>query len=204
MSGQAHWEAVYGRKDPEDLTWYQPRLQQSLEFISSAKLAPEARIVDVGGGASTLVDDLLEAGHQNLAVIDLAASALEATRARLGDRAETIDWIVGDATEPLLPTASVDLWHDRAVFHFLVDPAARDAYLKELRRCLKPGGHCLVATFALDGPEKCSGLPISRYDVEGLHRVFGDAFEKTGAAEEHHQTPSGGTQSFTYCFFRRV
>lgn len=204
MSSEAHWQAVYGRKAPDEVSWYQPHLEKSLSFIRAAGLGTDARIVDVGGGASTLVDDLLDSGYRNLAVIDLADAALQAARNRLGERARWVDWVVGDVTTPLLPERSVDFWHDRAVFHFLTDGAARAAYLDQVVRCVKPGGSVLVATFALDGPERCSGLPVARYDADGIHAVFGDAFDKIGDAAETHETPWGSTQSFVYCFCRRT
>ncbi len=203
MSDRPHWESVYSRKGSDEVSWYRPHLENSLRFIERAELGAEARIVDVGGGASTLVDDLLAAGYGNLAVMDLAAAALEVAQARLGARAGAVDWIVGDVTTPLLEPQSVDFWHDRAVFHFLTEPAARAAYLGEVARALKPDGHVLVATFGPDGPEACSGLPVARYDAPGIHAVFGEAFEKIGEAQEHHETPWGSTQSFVYCFCRR-
>lgn len=204
MDGKRHWQVVYERKPADEVSWYRPHLDRSLEFIRSSGLARDARIVDVGGGASTLVDDLIADGFQNIAVIDLADAALQIARERLGDRAEPIDWIVGDVTTPLLPDASVDFWHDRAVFHFLVENQARAAYIDQVVRCVKPGGKVLVATFGLDGPEMCSGLPVTRYDSAGVHAVFGDVFDKLGEASEHHETPSGNVQSFVYCFCRRV
>lgn len=203
MSGRAHWEAVYQKKAVEKVSWYRPHLDRSLEFIRTCGLAPASRIVDVGGGASTLVDDLLAEGYRNLAVIDLADSPLAAARERLGERASAVDWIVGDVTTELLAERSVDMWHDRAVFHFLTEEPARAAYLAQVVRCVKPGGHVLVATFALDGPETCSGLPVARYDSEGIHAVFGDVFDKVGDAAEQHVTPWGSVQSFVYCFCRR-
>lgn len=204
MERQAHWQAVYAQKKPDEVSWYQPHLARSLDFIRSCDLPPEARIVDVGGGASTLVDDLLDLGYRDVAVIDLAAAALDAARDRLGARAASVDWVVGDVTTPLLPAGSVDFWHDRAVFHFLVGDDARAAYLAQVAPCVKPGGHVLVATFGLDGPERCSGLPVARYDAAGIHAVFGDTFEKMGQSAEQHQTPWGSTQSFVYCFCRRT
>jgi SAM-dependent methyltransferase len=204
MSDQDHWQAVYDKKRPDEVSWYQPHLERSLMFIRSSGLSLDARVVDVGGGASTLVDDLLAAGYRNVAVIDLADAALASARQRLGERAGLIDWIVGDVTTPLLPECSVDFWHDRAVFHFLTDEAARSAYLAQVLRVVKPGGHVLVATFGLDGPEQCSGLPVARYDAPGIHDVFGGAFEKVGDAAEHHETPWGTVQSFVYCFCRRT
>jgi len=198
-----HWQTVYEQKSSDAVSWYRPHLERSLDFIRSSGLGLDARIVDVGGGASTLVDDLLTAGHHNLAVIDLADAALQTARQRLGEQADIVDWIVGDVTTPLLPDASVDFWHDRAVFHFLTDEQARAEYLGQVMRCVKPHGNVLVATFGLDGPEKCSGLPIARYDADGIHTVFGNAFDKLGDAAEHHETPWGTTQSFVYCFCRR-
>lgn len=203
-SDEKHWGAVYKRKASDEVSWYRAHLERSLEFIGTSGLATDARIVDVGGGASTLVDDLLSEGYQNLAVIDLAEAALEVAKVRIGDRADEVDWIVGDVTTPLLPPASVDFWHDRAVFHFLTEAQVRSSYLAQVMRCVKPGGKVLVATFGLDGPDSCSGLPITRYDAEGIHTVFGDAFDKLGDSSEHHETPWGSVQSFVYCFCRRL
>lgn len=204
MSGEKHWETVYSKRSPDEVSWYRPHLERSLAFLRRSGLPSEARIVDVGGGASTLVDDLLGQGYQNVAVIDLAAAALNAARERLGDRATQVDWIVGDVTTPLLPDHSVDFWHDRAVFHFLTEEHQRAAYLAQVLRCVKPGGHVLVATFGLDGPERCSGLPVARYDASGIHAVFGDVFDKMGEDAELHETPAGSVQSFVYCFCRRL
>ena len=199
-----HWQTVYEQKSSDDVSWYRPHLAQSLAFVRKSSLGPKSRVVDVGGGASTLVDDLLNLGFRNLAVVDLADAALRVARDRLGERGEGIDWIVGDATTPLLDDESVDFWHDRAVFHFLTDAQAREAYVNQVERSVKPGGYVLIATFALDGPEKCSGLPVARYDAEGIHRVLGAGFEKIGQADEQHKTPKGVDQSFTYCFCRKL
>lgn len=204
MASHTHWQSVYERKSPDAVSWYRPHLEQSLAFIDRACLSPHARIVDVGGGASTLVDDLLDRGFDNLAVLDLADAALQVSQARLGARAAKVDWIVGDVTTPLLGDHSVDFWHDRAVFHFLTEPEARAAYLAQVDRSVKPGGFVLVATFGLDGPEQCSGLPVARYDSSGIHAVFGDRFDKIGSAEEVHETPWGTAQSFVYCFCRHA
>lgn len=202
MKNEVHWRNVYEQKEADAVSWYRAHLDVSLRFIGSAGLAPEARIVDVGGGASTLVDDLLDDGFTNVAVLDLAAPALDVARGRLGARAGKVDWIVGDATEPVLPEGSVDFWHDRAVFHFLTDARVRADYLAEVHRAVRVGGHVLVATFGLDGPEQCSGLPVARYDADSIHATFGDAFEKIGEARELHATPWGSKQSFVYCFCR--
>lgn len=203
MRDQEHWQRVYSSKSSDAVSWYRPHLDKSLRFIREAGLLLDARIIDVGGGASTLVDDLLKDGHRNLAVVDLADSALAEVRARLGDRAPQVDWIVGDVTTELHPQHSVDFWHDRAVFHFLVDDAARSAYLAQVMRAVKPGGHVLVATFGPDGPDTCSGLPVARYSADGIHEAFGDHFNKVSDAAEVHATPWGATQSFVYCFCRR-
>jgi SAM-dependent methyltransferase len=203
MADPSHWQRVYQQKAADEVSWYRPHLDRSLAFIRGCGLAPTARIVDVGGGASTLVDDLLADGYQNLAVVDLADAALAVARARLGAQAAAVDWIVGDVTTPLLPDGSVDFWHDRAVFHFLVDEAARAAYLVRVRAAVKPGGHVLVATFGKDGPERCSGLPVARYDAAGIHATFGDEFARIGEDAEVHQTPWGSAQAFVYCFCRR-
>lgn len=200
---EEHWQGVYITKSAEGVSWYRPHLEQSTAFIEASGLSRQARIVDVGGGASTLVDDLLSAGYRNVAVLDLAQAALQTARTRLGPQADQVDWIVGDVTTHLLPEASVDFWHDRAVFHFLTDDALRAAYLGQVRRSVRPGGHVLVATFGLDGPDRCSGLPVARYDAPGIHAVFGDTFDKIGEASEHHETPWGSLQSFVYCFCRR-
>jgi len=191
-----HWEGVYTRKAVDAVSWYRPHLDTSLRFIDAAALAPDARIVDVGGGASSLVDDLLDRGFRNVAVVDLASAALAAVRARLGARAAAVDFVVGDATSALLPDASVDFWHDRAVFHFLTDPEARAAYIAQVRRCVKPGGLVLVSTFAPEGPVACSGLPVQRYDADGIHDAFGGTFEKLGETAENHRTPWGSEQAF--------
>ncbi len=204
MNKRGKWEAVYGQKQPNEVSWYRPHLERSLAFIRTCNLQPDSRIVDVGGGAATLVDDLLSDGFHNLAVIDLADAALAAARDRLGERAAAVDWIVGDVTTPLLPGGSVDFWHDRAVFHFLVEEAERAAYLAQVMRCVRPGGHVLVATFGPDGPERCSGLPVARYDAHGIRAVFGDAFEKVAEASEEHETPWGAVQAFVYCMCRHV
>jgi ubiquinone/menaquinone biosynthesis C-methylase UbiE len=203
MTEQTHWEDVYARKAADAVSWYRPHLERSLALIDAAGLARDASIVDVGGGASTLVDDLLDRGYTNLTVLDLSAKALDVARERLGDRASAVRWIVGDATVAALPDGSVDFWHDRAVFHFLRDEDARRRYVATAQRALKPGARIVVATFGLGGPEKCSGLDVVRYDADGIHGEFGAAFEKLSSAEETHTTPWGSAQQFVYCYCRR-
>lgn len=204
MRSQEHWQAVYEHKQAEKVSWYRPHLEQSLAMLDKAGLANDARILDVGGGASTFVDDLLKRGFSNVAVVDIAEQALAISQHRLGSLAYKVDWIVGDATTPLLEPNSVDFWHDRAVFHFLGEPEARKMYCEQLARCLRPDGHVMIATFGLDGPEKCSGLPVTRYDADGISEVLGKSFERLAVAKELHQTPGGATQSFIYCLFRRI
>jgi len=197
-----HWDSVYTAKAPDRVSWYRPHLDRSLHFIEFAKLPLGAAIIDVGGGASTLVDDLLDRGYSNVTVLDLSAAALEAARARLGDRASLVQWICADVTEAQLPAHTYDFWHDRAVFHFLTDPAARARYVDTVRRALRPGGHIVVATFGPHGPEKCSGLEVVRFTPDGIHAEFGDRFAKVGDATEIHNTPWGSDQEFVYCYCR--
>lgn len=200
---ETHWQQVYSTKDSQGVSWYRPHLDRSLAFIRSRELPKDARIVDVGGGAATLVDDLLADGFTNLAVIDLSSEALRVAQERLGAAADSVDWIAGDVTEPLLAERSVDLWHDRAVLHFLTSEDGRQAYRAQLLRALKPGAFASIATFAPDGPEKCSGLPVRRYDAAAMAELFGPELELQGEARESHETPWGSAQSFAYGFFRR-
>lgn len=202
MSKQSHWEDVYQKKDPKQVSWFRPHLEQSLRFIETACPAKDSAIIDVGGGASTLVDDLLSRGYSNVTVLDLSATAIDAAQRRLGDRAPAVRWIVGDVCAVDLPERSFDFWHDRAVFHFLVEEDARKRYVRAVRHALKPGGHIVVATFGPQGPEKCSGLDVARYDADQLHDQFGDAFVKLGSATEQHVTPGGTGQQFVYCYCR--
>ncbi|WP_439537399.1 class I SAM-dependent methyltransferase [Methyloversatilis sp.] len=198
-----HWEDVYAHKAPDSVSWFQPHAQHSLDLITRAGLGREGGIIDVGGGASTLVDDLLARGHTDLSVLDLSAAALQAAQARLGDAAAGVTWIEADITTVELPPRRFELWHDRAVFHFLTDPAQRDAYVATVLRAVKPGGHVIVAAFAEDGPERCSGLPVMRYGANALHAQFGARFELLEHSREAHHTPTGVVQQFVYCFCRR-
>jgi SAM-dependent methyltransferase len=199
MELKQHWERVYTEKDSTNVSWYRPHLDKSLELIDGLRLGPDARIVDIGGGASTLVDDLLERGFRDLTVLDLSAAALEVAKRRLGDRADLVRWEVGDATEINLGCDAFDVWHDRAVFHFLTEPGARRRYVERACCSLRTGGHIILATFALDGPEKCSGLPVARYSAEGLRRELGPAYEVVAEVHDRHETPFGTEQSFVYC-----
>ncbi len=204
MDRDGHWNRVYEGKDVDAVSWYAPHLGKSLELIAAADLAPDAAIIDVGGGASTLPADLLELGYQDVTVLDIAQAAVDAARAGLGERADDVSWVVGDVTTVDFPAERFDLWHDRAVFHFLTDEADRAAYLRQVSRALKPDGRVIVATFGPGGPEKCSGLPVVRYDDVGLQRQFGAQFERVQCLEESHETPWGSEQAFVYCLCRRV
>lgn len=202
MSAKDHWESIYERKAPDQVSWYRPHLERSLEFIERAGLAADAAIIDVGGGSSTLVDDLLARGYRNVTVLDISAAAIDAAKARLGGRASRVRWLVADVTEVDLGAHSYDFWHDRAVFHFLRDQAERRRYVSAVRRAVKTGGHVLVATFGPEGPERCSDLEVVRYDADELHAEFGHEFRKAGSLIEMHRTPRGTEQQFVYCYCR--
>ncbi|HMM46693.1 MAG TPA: class I SAM-dependent methyltransferase [Thiobacillaceae bacterium] len=198
-----HWETVYSSKATDEVSWFQPRAASSLRLIENCA-GKDAHIIDVGGGASVLVDDLLDAGYRNLTVLDLAESALAVSQARLGPRAASVRWIAADVTSADLPAASYDVWHDRAVFHFLTDPGDRARYVEQILKSLKPGGHVIVAAFGPGGPLQCSGLDVVRYAPDALHAEFGTPFRLLGHETEIHHTPAGGEQEFVYCYCRRA
>jgi ubiquinone/menaquinone biosynthesis C-methylase UbiE len=202
MDSKGHWESVYRTKRVDEVSWFQSTPSVSLELIGRAVPDPSARIIDVGGGASTLVDGLLQHGYADVTVLDVSDTALAKARARLGDSASRVRWLSADALTVELPDAQYDLWHDRAVFHFLVDSVDRDAYINQVRRAVRPGGHVLIATFAEDGPTTCSGLPVARYSADKLHAEFDGGFEFVESVREQHRTPSGSLQSFVYCLCR--
>lgn len=204
MQSKEHWEQVYTTKDSQRVSWYQAHAQQSLQLIRGTGLPTSAAIIDVGGGASTLVDDLLADGYTGVTVLDLSAAALDVTRRRLGDRATQVRWVDGDITRLELPVHAYDIWHDRAVFHFLTEEEDRRAYVESVLRSVKPGGHVIVATFAEDGPLQCSGLPVMRYDPEALHAQFGAPFQLVKHEREEHETPLGTVQAFVYCYCRKL
>lgn len=202
MDTREHWETIYSTKSADEVSWYQPEARLSLELVASVALPPGPPIIDVGGGVSRFVDGLLAAGYTDLTVLDLSESALAKSRARLGAAAAAVRWIVGDALDSALAPAAYGIWHDRAVFHFLTDPADRARYFAQLRAALRPGGYALLATFADDGPERCSGLPVVRYDEFALQSEFGPDFTAVAARREMHTTPWGAQQSFVYCLMR--
>jgi len=203
MARNEHWNEVYCRREPNEVTWYQQHLSLSLRLMEQAGLPKSAGILDVGGGTSTLVDDLLDQGYDDLTVLDCSSSAIDAARSRLGVRAQQVQWLEDDIVTSRLPASRFDLWHDRAVFHFLVEEQDRAAYRASLERALRPDGHLIVATFALTGPERCSRLPVVRYDADTLQQELGSVFRLVATDEEAHRTPSGNQQDFLYCYFRR-
>jgi SAM-dependent methyltransferase len=203
MDSKQYWDKIYSTRKPDSLSWFQEHADASLRLIHHTGLGKDAAIIDAGGGNSNLVDDLVADGYADVTVIDLSSIALAAAKQRLGKYADTVHWMEGDITRAVLPVHRFDIWHDRAVFHFLTDPADRKAYVDQVMRAVRPGGHVIVATFAEDGPEKCSGLPVMRYKPEALHDEFGDAFLLVEHEKEAHHTPSGEVQQFVYCYCRK-
>ncbi len=198
-----HWENVYSSKGEAEVSWFQEDPAPSLALIAAAGVTLAAAVIDIGGGASRLVDALLARGHGDVTVLDLSAPALEAARRRLGPTGDAVHWIVADVTT-WQPPCRYDVWHDRAAFHFLTDPADRAAYVAALTAALPPGGHAVIATFAPDGPERCSGLPVMRYDGESLAAVLGAGFARLETVAHSHLTPWGAAQSFQFSLFRRL
>jgi trans-aconitate methyltransferase len=198
-----HWQKVYTSKGENELSWFQENPAPSLEFIDRAGANPASAIIDIGGGASRLVDALIERGFRAITVLDLSEAALAAAKARLGDRADRVQWLASDVTT-WQPPQSFDIWHDRAAFHFLTEAHDRAAYLSRLRQALKPGGHAIIATFAPDGPEWCSGLPVMRYDAASLAQMLGDSFALVESRSHQHITPWHSVQRFQFSMLRRV
>jgi SAM-dependent methyltransferase len=199
---RAHWENVYRTKGEREVSWFQQTPSISLALIRSAGATHQSAVVDIGGGASRLVDALVDEGYRDVTVLDVSESALAVTKTRLGRAAAQATWIVADVVG-WKPVQRYDVWHDRAAFHFLTDEADRTAYVKCLREALRRGGHAIIATFALDGPERCSGLPVIRYDAARLGKILGDAFNLVEIRRHDHRTPAGSTQSFQFSLFRR-
>ena len=200
MNRKEHWEKVYSDKSPLQVSWYQSEPSISLELIEATGCHKDAAIIDVGGGTSVLADFLLEAGYKHLSVLDLSGNALAHAKERLGIQGVSIDWLELDVTE-FLPPHLYDIWHDRAVFHFLTDAKDRRKYVETLKRALPKGGHVILAAFAIGGPEKCSGLDIVQYDAKKITRELGDAFSLLSERHEIHITPNGGEQKYIYFHF---
>ncbi|HKP02422.1 MAG TPA: class I SAM-dependent methyltransferase [Chthoniobacterales bacterium] len=203
MDRKQHWTEVYQQKAPDDVSWYQPRPELSLGLIRATGADKDAGVIDVGGGASTLIDCLLEDGYSSLAVFDISAPALSHARVRLGERAAAVEWFEGDVTS-FEPPHRFAVWHDRALFHFLTEPGERRAYVSTLQRTLQPGGHVIIATFALDGPPKCSGLPVMRHDEASIEAELGASFVLRESRRETHTTPWQTEQRFLYLRFQQV
>ncbi len=204
MNDKSHWEHIYQTKTPAQVSWFQEHAVLSLQLIQSAQTEKTVHIIDVGGGTSPLVDDLLADGFQNITVLDISRTALDAAQRRLGPHAAGVTWIEADVTRADLPEKAYDVWHDRAVFHFLTKAEDRRRYIEVARRSIKTGGHGIMATFSLDGPAECSGLETMRYDPQSLSRELGDDFQLVQSLPETHHTPFGTVQKFMYFHFRRV
>jgi len=200
---RAHWDGVYQTKREDEVSWFQASPIVSLDLIHAAGVGRHASIIDVGGGASRLVDALSDEGFADLTVLDLSEQATQTAKARLGARASGVTWIVADVTK-WQPEATYDVWHDRAAFHFLTAPEDRAAYAERVRQAVRPGGHIIIGTFALDGPERCSGLPVIRHDADSIGAVLGPLFTLIESRRHDHQTPMGGSQKFQFSRFQRT
>ncbi|WP_116809180.1 class I SAM-dependent methyltransferase [Steroidobacter cummioxidans] len=203
-SSQDHWESVYRTKRSNAVSWFSPHLGTSMQLLELAGLSPQSRVIDIGAGASTLVDDLLDRGLTHITAVDIAENSLEIARARLGPRAESVQWIVADVTKLTLPAASIDLWHDRATLHFLIDAEAVRHYVRLATESIAAGGHAVIGGFAADGPERCSNLPVARRDPEDIAALFGNSFTLVQSRREIHRTPSGSSQPFAFALLRKV
>jgi 2-polyprenyl-3-methyl-5-hydroxy-6-metoxy-1,4-benzoquinol methylase len=202
LETKTHWEKIYNTKSPDRVSWYRPHLEVSIALVERAAGESSASIIDVGGGESTLVDDLLAKGYEDITVLDISQTAIDVTRARLKAAAESVHWITADITKVELERNAYDVWHDRAVFHFLTATEQRVAYVRQVAHAVRPDGHVIVSTFGPGGPSKCSGLDVVRYDAESLHDQFGVRFRLVESSQELHQTPFGATQEFLYCYCR--
>ena len=203
MTRATHWNSIYTNLPPQRVSWFQPHLALSLELLERASLSRSTRIIDVGAGASTLIDDLLDCGVQAVTALDISAAALQVARERLHERSERVRWIVSDVTELDLPPSSIDIWHDRATLHFLTDPQDAAKYIEVASHVVAPGGYALIGGFANDGPEQCSGLPVVRRDPEEIAQLFAKEFELLEARRETHRTPGGTAQNFAYALLRK-
>ena len=204
MNNVEHWEEIYATRDVNSVGWYAPHLSTSMKWIDDLKLAADDTIIDVGGGASTLVDDLLASGYRRVTVLDLSSGAIELNKARLGKRSGSVTWLQGDVTKTELLPQHYSLWHDRAVFHFLIEPEKQQGYKNVVLKALKPGGYFMIGTFTTGAPSQCSGLPVQRYTAELLSNTFGKEFELIRHQNEIHLTPSGVEQAYIYCLFQRT
>lgn len=201
VDAQRHWEKIYTEKAPTAVSWYRPHLETSLALIERVA-SRDSAIIDVGGGESTLVDDLLSSGYTNVTVLDISQAAIDENKKRLGKKSDRVSWLVSDITKVEIRQSAYDVWHDRAVFHFLTQQSDRAAYVRQAAHAVKPGGHVIVSTFGPEGPTKCSGLDVVRYNTESLHAEFGVHFRMVESLRELHETPFGTVQQFLYCHCR--
>lgn len=202
FDAKAHWQGIYEKKGPEEVSWFQPVPSVSLQLFETYNVPPDARVIDVGGGDSLLVDHLLDRGHTNVTVLDISGAALRKAQARLGTRSSLVKWIEADATR-FMPDGTFDVWHDRAVFHFLTEPAQVALYLEQIARYLRPGGLLILGTFSLIGPDKCSGIPVQRYDERTMVQHLTEICERVKCFTVDHVTPFNTVQNFLFCAFRR-
>lgn len=200
---QGHWENVYSTKSEQEVSWFQDNPEPSLDLIAIAGGNRDSRIIDIGGGASRLVDTLLADGYKDITVLDLSAAALEVAKKRLGRGAAKAAWVAADVTR-WIPERTYDIWHDRAAFHFLSEPDDQAAYVERLRKALRQGGHAVIGTFAPDGPERCSGLPVLRHDAASLGQLLGHSFELIESKRHDHQTPARAIQKFQFSLFQHI
>lgn len=200
---QAHWQNVYLTKPVDTVSWYRPHLDVSLELLELAGVTSDSRLIDVGGGASTLVDDLLDRGMRHLTILDVSPQALAIARRRIGPRESKVAWVASDVLAASLPPGGFDVWHDRAVFHFLTDPADAARYAEQAAAAVRRGGHAIIGGFAPDGPERCSGLPVARRSAEDIAALFAPSFRLVTKRAERHTTPAGNEQSFAYALLQR-
>lgn len=202
MDMQEHWQEVHSATAPDQVSWFRPHLKTSLGLIERADRSRSASIIDVGGGSSTLVDDLVAMGYGNVTILDISDIALALAKKRLGQSAESVQWICADITQPVFSRPTYDVWHDRAVFHFLTSVKDREAYVRNAMSALRIGGHVIIGTFAPEGPRRCSGLDVVRYDLEKLQKEFGQRFRLVDSLKELHTTPSGMVQPFLYSLYK--
>jgi SAM-dependent methyltransferase len=202
MDARSHWERVYAEKAPDQVSWYRAHLETSLALVEQYAPERSSSVIDIGGGESTLVDDLVARGYQNVSVLDISQTAIETSRKRLAQASERVRWLVADITKVELEPCVYNVWHDRAVFHFLTTPSDRAAYVRQVARAMKTGGHVIISAFGPEGPTKCSGLNVVRYDAESMHREFGVQFRLVSSSIEQHRTPFRTVQQFIYCCCR--
>ena len=203
LDRKKHWEQVYSQRQSTEVSWYQQHPEGSLELIDATGVKQSASIVDIGGGASTLVDFLLKAGYKHLSVLDISPAAIKQAKSRLGSNESKVEWIEQDITE-FKTDRCFDVWHDRAVFHFLTDEKDRTSYVKAMLSALNIGAHVIIAAFDANGPKKCSGLKVMHYSPEKMSAVLGGSFQLIETRTENHLTPGGASQGFVYCHFIRV